>query len=180
MAHHETITTRHLSINKTKELIQCNYYWVNLHNYIKKYMEGCLVCPTIKPIQELPIGELQQTQIPSRPWEIITMDFIGLLSESRGSNAILNVMDKHSNLLYLLPCNDTITAEGVACLFQWEIWPHEGLPEKVISDQGPQFMAQFTQELYKLLHIKGVPSTAYHPQTDGQTEHLNQELKIYL
>ena len=141
---------------------------------------SCPVCPTIKPIWELPIRELELTEISSQPWEIITLNFVRPLPESRGCNTVINVVNKHSKMLYSVPCNDTITTEGVTQLFQREIWPHKGLPEKVISDQGPQFMAKFTTELYRLLHIKEAPSTAYHPQMDGQTEHLNQELKIYL
>ena len=108
------------------------------------------------------------------------MDFIGPLPESRGNNMILNVVDRHSKLLYSLPCHDNITAEGVAWIFQKEIWPHKGLPKQVITDQGPQFVAAFTKELYKLLRITGAPSTAYHPQTDGQMERVNQEIKVYL
>ena len=73
-----------------------------------------------------------------------------------------------------------ITTEGVAQLFQKEIWPHEGIPKQIITDQGPQFVAQFTKELYQLLKITGAPSTAYHPQSDGQTERVNQEVEVYL
>ena len=69
------------------------------------------------------------------------MDIIGPLPESQGSNVILNIVDHHSKLLYSLPCTDNITAEGVARLFQREVWPHEGLPGKVITNRGPQFVA---------------------------------------
>ena len=128
----------------------------------------------------MPMGELVLTQIPERPWKIITMDLIGLLPMSRGHNMILNVVDRHSKLLYSLPCHETITAEGVARIFQKEIWPHEGIPEQIITDRGPQFVAAFTKELYKLLKIVGTPSTTYHLQTDGQTEQVNQEVEVYL
>ena len=97
----------------------------------------------------MPIGELVLTQAPERPWKIITMDLIGPLPMSRGHNMILNVVDRHSKLLYSLPCHETITVEGVAQLFQKEIWPHEGIPKQIITDQGPQFVAAFTKELYQ-------------------------------
>ena len=112
-AHHNTITAGHPSISKTKELIQWNYYWVDMHNDIKKYVEGCLVCYTIKPI-----WELNPTKIPNQPWDTITMDFIGPLLESWGNNMILKVVDWHSKILYSLPCNDIINMEGVTQLFQ--------------------------------------------------------------
>ena len=73
-------------------------------------------------------------EILGKPWGIITMDFIRPLLESRANNMILNMVDRHSKKLYSLSCRDTITAEGVARIFQKEIWPHEGLLRQVISD----------------------------------------------
>jgi hypothetical protein len=74
----------------------------------------------------------------------------------------------------------TITAEGTALLFLKEVWKYHGIPQVVASDRGPQFITRFTCELYKLLGIKLAMSTAYHPQTDGQTKHVNQVLEGYL
>jgi transposase InsO family protein len=74
----------------------------------------------------------------------------------------------------------TITAEDAALLFLKEVWKHHRTPRVVISDRGPQFIARFTHELYKLLGIKLAMSTAYHPQTNGQTEYINQVLEGYL
>jgi transposase InsO family protein len=73
----------------------------------------------------------------------------------------------------------TINAEGTALLFLKEVWKHHGMPQ-VISDRGPQFITTFTHELYTLLGIKLAMSMAYHPQTNGQTEHINQVLEGYL
>jgi hypothetical protein len=73
-----------------------------------------------------------------------------------------------------------ISAVGTARLFVQHIWKHHGLPRKVVSDRGPQFVAEFTRELYRILGIKVAATTAYHPQGDGQTEHVNQELEQYL
>jgi transposase InsO family protein len=74
----------------------------------------------------------------------------------------------------------TITAEGAARLYLQDVWKHHGTPRAVLSDRGLQVIARFTRELYKLLGIKLATSTAYHPQTDGQTERANQELEGYL
>ena len=167
-AHHDTITAGHPGQFKMQELIKQNYYWEGLTHDIKTYVQGCPTCPKIKPNRQMPIGELVLTQIPEWPWKIITMDLIGPLLMSRGHNMILNVVDWHLKLLYSLPCYETITTEGVTWLFQREIWPHEGIPEQILTDWGPQFMAQFTKELYWLLRITGALLTAYHPQTDGQ------------
>jgi transposase InsO family protein len=81
---------------------------------------------------------------------------------------------------HFIPTHTTINTEGTALLFLKEVWKHHGTPRAVVSDRGPQFVAAFTHELYTLLGIKLVMSTAYHPQTDGQTERVNQELEGYL
>ena len=76
--------------------------------------------------------------------------------------------------------NTTLSAAGSAQLYLQHIWKHHGLPKKVVSDRGPQFVAEFTKELYRLFRIKLVATTAYHPQGDGQTEWVNQELEQFL
>ena len=77
-------------------------------------------------------------------------------------------------------CYNTVTAEDSARLFLRHVWKLHRLPDAVISDRGPQFIADFTQELYKLLGIKRSTFTTYHPQSDGQTEHVNQEMEQFL
>jgi hypothetical protein len=80
----------------------------------------------------------------------------------------------------LSPCKKTITSEGIAQVFFKTVFLRFGLYDKIISDRGPQFASKFTKELGKLLDYEVTLSTAYHPQTDGQTECLNQELETYL
>lgn len=137
---------------------------------VNTYVDGCEKCAMAKPVRAKPVGELKPTEIASEPWEIITVNFIVELLESQGKNAIMNIVDKHSKLLYSGACDTTITAKGSAKLFLETAWQYEGLPRQVISDRGPQFAAKFTNELNRLLRIKGSLSTVYHPQTDGQTE----------
>jgi hypothetical protein len=86
----------------------------------------------------------------------------------------------HPSETHFIPTHTTINAEGTALLFLKEVWKHHGTPRVVISNRGPQFVAVFTCKLYKLLKIKLVMSMAYHLQTDGQTEHVNQVLEGYL
>jgi len=74
----------------------------------------------------------------------------------------------------------TVTAAGAANLYLRNVWKLHGLLRKVMSDRGPQFIAAFLKELYQLLGIEAMTSTTYHPQTDGQTERVNQELEQYL
>jgi len=80
----------------------------------------------------------------------------------------------------MIPTNTTLTSNGVAVLFRDHVFREHGIPEKVISDRGPQFVSKFMKELYRLLRIKANTSTAYHPQTDGQTKRVNQEVQEFL
>jgi hypothetical protein len=93
---------------------------------------------------------------------------------------ILVIVDRFSKKAYFLPCNTTITSQGVANLYRDHVFKEHGLPKKVISDRGSQFVSGFMKGLYQNLGIEANPSTAYHPQTDGQTERVNQELEEYL
>jgi transposase InsO family protein len=111
---------------------------------------------------------------------VISVDFIVELPESHGYNTIMNVVDSITKRAHFIPMHTTIMAEGTAQLYLWDVWKHHGTPRVVFSDRGSQFIAGFTRELYKLLGIKLATSTAYHPQTDSQTERINQELEGYL
>jgi transposase InsO family protein len=111
---------------------------------------------------------------------VISVDFIVELPESHGYDAIMCVIDSLTKRMHFIPMHTTIMAKGAARLYLRDVWKHHGTPRAVLSDKGPQFIAGFTRELYKLLGIKLATSMAYHPQTDRQTEHANQELEGYL
>jgi transposase InsO family protein len=107
-------------------------------------------------------------------------DFIVELPESQGYNVILVAADHHTKRAHFVPSVSAVSAEGTACLFQDHVWKHHGWAQKIIMDRGTQFMAKFTRALNQLLGMETALSMAYHPQTDGQTEWLNQELEQYL
>jgi transposase InsO family protein len=111
---------------------------------------------------------------------MISVDFVVELPESHRYDAIMCVIDSLTKCTHFIPTHTTINAEGTALLFLKEVWKHHGTPQVVVSDRRPQFIAGFTHELYKLLGIKLALSTAYHPQTDSQTEHINQVIEGYL
>ena len=109
------------------------------------------------------------------------MDLITDLPLSEGFDSILVVVDQGlTKGVILIPCNKTITAEGTAQLLFKNLYKRFGLPDKIISDRGPQFASKVFVELLKLLGIKSALSMAYHPQTDGATEQVNQEIEAYL
>jgi len=108
------------------------------------------------------------------------VDFVVELPLSSRHDAVMTVVDSVSKQTHFIPTHITVTAEGAAQLFLYQVWKLHGLPKYVVSDCGPQFIARFTRELYSLLGIKLAFSTAWYPQTNGQTECVNQELDQYL
>ena len=102
------------------------------------------------------------------------------LPESSGHDAVITVIDSVSKRVHFILTHTTVTVEGVARLFLYHIWKLHGLPKCIVSDYGPQFVASFTKKLYRLLDIRLFSFTAWHPQTNGQTEHVNQELDQFL
>jgi hypothetical protein len=127
-----------------------------------------------------PVGELHPLPVPEARWDVISVDFVVELPQSNGHDAVMNVVDSVSKRVHFVPTTTTVSALGAARLYLHHVWRHHGLPRAVVSDRGPQFVAEFTKELYRLLGIKLSSSTAYHPQSDGQTERVNMELEQYL
>ena len=111
---------------------------------------------------------------------MLSMDFVVELPLSSGHDAVMTVVNSVSKWAHFILMHTTVTAERAAQLFLYQVWKLHGLLKYVVLDRGPQFAARFTRELYRLLEIKLVSSTAWHPQTDGQTECINQELDQYL
>ena len=181
--YHDFLPVGHPGHLQTMNLIQNDYWWPEIYTFIKNYMDGCAVCqqskinqhltsPPLVPIKGSPTG---------RPFAQILMDFITKLSKSHGYDSIMVVVD-HGLMkgVILCPCNKTITAKETAELLLNNVYKCFGLPDKVISDQGPQFASKAFRELGKQLGINLTMSTAYHPQTNGATEQSNQEIEAYL
>lgn len=179
-AHHDSPTAGHPGRWKTLELVSRNYWWPGLPGYTARYVRGCDTCNRTKSFPMKKVGKLLPNRVPDHRWQIISVDVIGELPESRGYNAILVVVDRLSKRIHAIPTVTSVDSEGMARLFLDHVWRHHGLPEEVISDQGSAFVSHFSKELAGLLGIKLTPSTAYHPQTDGQTERVNQEIETYL
>ena len=148
--------------------------------YIGHYVATCNLCLQTKVQHQKPTGELQPLPVPEEHWDIMSMDFIVKLPESRGYDAIMVVVDLVGKHAHFMETVTMITATGAANLYLQHVWKHHGLPHKVISDCGAQFITEFMRELYRLLGIEIGTSTAYHPKTDGQMEWVNQELEQYI
>src|ERR1700761_2377603 len=179
-AHHDTPVAGHPGRWKTLELVSRNYWWPGMSRYVAAYIKGYDRCNRTKIFPAKPFGKLTPTQIPTENWQTISVDLITGLPESQDYNAIMVVVDRLSKLLHAMPTTDKVTSAGVARLFRDNVWKHHGFPEQIISDRGPQFVSQFMPELNSILGTKTSASTAWHPQTDGQTESANQEIEQYL
>jgi len=118
--------------------------------------------------------------IPEKPWTYISADFITKLPIAQGYNSILVVVDRLTKMVHFISTTEKTLAEGLARLFRDNMWKLHRLPESIVSDRGPQFTAGIMWELNRMLGIKSKLSTAFYPQTNRQTERVNQELEQYL
>jgi hypothetical protein len=179
---HDHPTAGHPGHFKTEELVKRDYWWPSMGTCIHNYVTGCALCQQMKsdthPVTP-PLMPIDSTAV--APFTHLSMDLIVKLPLSGGFDSILVVVD-HSLTkgVILIPCNESIDSEGIAKLFVKHVYRRFSLHEKIISDRGPQFISKFSRALAELLQYKIAASTAYHPQTDGQTERLNQELETYL
>lgn len=156
------------------------FWWPSILNYIHCYIQACDLCLYMKHMYQLPFGELQLTETPQQPWECISVNFIVEPPDSHGYDTILMVVDSLTKHAHFMATHTTVGAEGLVNLYLQHVWKHHGLPDKVISDCGLQFISHFMKELSHLLGIHLAPSTTYHPQTDGQTECINTEVEQYI
>jgi len=178
--HHDVPAAGHGGRWKMVELVTRNYWWPGVTRDVGKYVEGCDLCQRMKNRTEKPAGKLKLSEVPKKPWSHLTVDFITKLLVVAGKDAVLVVCDKLSKMMHFAAITEGTSAERLARLFQDNVWKLHGLPESVVLDRGPQFVAELTKELNRMLGIKTKLSMAFHPQTDGQTERMNQELEQYL
>jgi hypothetical protein len=155
---------------------------VTLKKDITEYIKGCSTCQSRKNQPNKPKPPLFPISSDTyrTPFTSIAMDFIVKLPVSKTYDTILTITDTFSKASILIPCNETIDATGVAQLYANYVLPHYGLPLRIISDRDPCFTSSFFRELCRVTGTIQNLSTAYRPQTDGQSEQTNQRLEQYL
>jgi len=171
--HHDIPVVGHGGRWKTVELVTRNYWWPEVTRDVGKYVEGCDLCQRMKNRTEELAGKLKLSEVPKKPWSHLTVDFITKLLVVAGKDAVLVVCNRLLKMMYFVAMTEGTSAEGLARLFRDNVWKLYGLPESVVLDRGPQFTAELTKKLNRMLGIKTKLSTAFHPQTDGQTERMN-------
>ena len=148
---------------------------------VAKYVSECDICRRVKASHLRPAGMLQPLDIPSWKWEDISMDFIvGLPPTSKGYDSIWVIADRLTKSAHFLPVKTHYSSQQYAEIYMARIVSLHGVPKTIISDRGTQFVARFWEQLHASLGTQLIRSSAYHPQTDGQTERINQILEVCL
>jgi len=170
----------HSGIHATYHRVKALFAWPHLKASVTAYVQACSVCQQAKSEHVKTPGLLQPLEVPSLPWTTVSMDFIEGLPKSGGYDVILVIVDKFTKYGHFVPLAHPYTALQVAQLYFHNIYKLHGLPEAIISDRDRVFTSHVWQELFKLSDTKLLMSSSYHPQTDGQTERLNQCLEAFL
>ncbi len=147
---------------------------------IEAYIRACETCQRAKSSNQAKAAPLHPNKILSQPWTYISVDMITRLPKSNGYDAILMIVDRFSKEIIPVACSTELTSEGWVKILHDEVYAKHRMPQTVISDRGTVFVSKFMKDLYNLLQVKSNASTAFHPQTNGQTERVNQEIEKYL
>ena len=180
---HEQPSSAHPGIRRTIELIRRFYYIPQLRATVERYIRNCYTCQRIKAPRDRKNGLLHPLPIPDQRWKDLSMDLIVGLPKSRDSNAIFTICCRLSKHRLYIPCSDEnegTSAESLANIVLKEVYRHRGLPTSIVSDRGTQFVSALWRCLCKRLGIRADYSTAFHPETDGQTERSNQDIETKL
>ncbi|KAL4564653.1 hypothetical protein LXL04_028721 [Taraxacum kok-saghyz] len=178
---HSTKYSVHLGSDKMYLDLKKLYWWPNMKADIATYVSKCLTCAKVKVEYQKPSGLLQQPKIPEWKWEDIAMDFITKLPRTPGGfDAIWVVVDRLTKSAHFLPIKETDKMEKLTRTYLKEIVRLHGVPISIISDRDSRFTSRFWQTLQRSLGTRLDMSTAYHPQTDGQSERTIQTLEDML
>ncbi|KAJ1114308.1 hypothetical protein NDU88_002547 [Pleurodeles waltl] len=177
---HDAVTAGHPGYTKTAQIVQRHFRWEGWAKDVAAWVARCEICARAKGENAKSQGRLIPLPTPDKPWQTISVDFVVGLPMDQGYNAIMVVIDSLTKMGHFLPCRNLPTASQTAHLILSQVVRLHGLPRTIISDRGPQFVARFWRMWCKVLRIESALSTSFHPQTDGQTERLNQTLKKYL
>lgn len=170
----------HSGIQATYHRIKALFAWPKMKETIATYVQGCSICQQAKPEHIKSPGLLVPLRVPDAPWTVISLDFVEGLPVSNKKNVIMVVVDKFSKYGHFVALSHPFTALQVAQLYMDNIYKLHGLLGSIIFDKDRIFTSQVWQQLFKLSDTQLLMISSYHPQTDGQTERLNQCLEAFL
>ncbi|KAK4388623.1 Retrovirus-related Pol polyprotein from transposon [Sesamum angolense] len=177
---HDSALGGHSGINGTYQRVKPLFYWPTLKGDINTWVKECEVCQRSKH-ENIPYpGLLQPLPIPDQAWSCISMDFVEGLPPSEGKDSILVIVDRLTKYSHFLPLKHPYTASSIAKTFFDNIYKLHGLPVSIVTDRDRVFTSRLWKELFSMAGVSLDMSSANHPQTDGQTERVNQCLENYL
>jgi hypothetical protein len=179
--HHDPPYAGHRGRKPTEHFVQRLYWWPSMQKDVHTYVDACEKCMANKPSARKPTCVAKSMPTPLRPWERFSMDWMTDFPVTKnGFDSILVVVDYLTKLAHFIPTNKSQTSEEVAKLLRREIVRLHGVSEVIVSDRDPKLVGNYMQDLFRCLGVKHTPSTAYHPQTDGQTERMNRVIQEML
>jgi len=178
---HDTPYAGHYGVTKTRAAVGRIFWWDSMAGDISRYVLTCAACQRDKARRHKPFGKLQPLTVPEKPWHTVTFDFIVKLPKTeRGNDSICVFVDKLTKVVHFVACQEELSAKDFASLYVDNIFRLHGLSREFITDRDPKFTSAFWRGVTELLGTRQVLSSSFHPQTDGQTERVNQTLETYL
>jgi hypothetical protein len=177
---HSSALGGHSGAQATYYRLKKYFAWKGMKQDVASYIRQCSICQHAKHSLQHPAGLLQPLPIPAGVWRDLSMDFIEGLPKSEGHSVILVVVDRLTKFAHFIPVKHPYNAATVAQLFMDNVVKLHGLPNSIVSDKDTIFISHFWRDLFKLYQVNLSLSTVYHPQTDGQTERVNQCLEMFL
>ncbi|GJU94892.1 putative reverse transcriptase domain-containing protein [Tanacetum coccineum] len=178
---HKSKYSIHPGSDKMYQDMKKLYWWPNMKADIATYVSKCLTCAKVKAEHQRPSGLLVQPKIPEWKWDNITMDFVTKLPKSsQGYDTIWVIVDRLTKSAIFTPMRETDPLDKLARMYLKEVVTRHGIPVSIICDRDPRFASNFWRSLQNALGTNLDMSTAYHPQTDGQSERTIQTLEDML
>jgi hypothetical protein len=178
--YHDTAAGGHSGVVVTAQKVGSLFYWKKQQKHIRQFVRECSICQQNKHENVLTPGLLQPQPVPLAPFTDISMDFIEGLPKSEGKEVILVVVDRFSKYAHFMALIHPYSASSVARVFMDNVYKLHGLPATIVNDRDPVFLSHFWQQLFQHQGVNLHHSTAYHPQSNGQTEVVNRCLEYYL
>ena len=178
---HDDPMAGHFSATRTRELLSRTYWWPTLGRDVQDHCARCHSCQTVRASTRAPAGQLHPLQLPDAPWESVSMDLItDLPMTERGYDAIFVAVDRLSKCVVIEPCTKEATSADIVRLLTDRVICHHGWMREIICDRDTRFNSRMFRTWCEQNHIKLCMSTAFHPQSDGQTERYNRVLEDML